>query len=146
MMFAMLVAIAVGCGKRGNEVAFDGDKSKITIAVIPKGTIHEFWKTVHAGAAKAAKELGVEIIWKGPLKEDDRDAQIAVVEDFISRGVSGIVLAPLDDSALRTPVSNAQRGGIPVVLFDSGMKGKNYVSYVATDNFKGGQMGGEYLG
>ena len=42
----------------------------LTIAVIPKGTSHEFWKSVHFGAEKAAKELGdVEIEWRGPVVE-----------------------------------------------------------------------------
>jgi ribose transport system substrate-binding protein len=119
------------------------DAKKSTIAVIPKGTTHEFWKSVHAGAVKASRELGVEIIWKGPLKEDDRDAQISVVEDFVSRGVQGIVLAPLDDTALRPAVRNAVNAGIPVVIFDSDLKGGEYTSFVATDNLKGGQLAGE---
>jgi len=118
---------------------------RTTIAVIPKGTTHEFWKSVHAGAIKAARELDVDIIWKGPLKEDDRDAQISVVEDFISRGVDGICLAPLDDTALRGPVKIAKRSGIPVVVFDSALKGEDYVSFVATDNYAGGFGAGEYM-
>jgi ribose transport system substrate-binding protein len=117
--------------------------STLTIAVIPKGTTHEFWQSIHAGANKAAKELGVEVIWRGPLREDDRDAQVSEVEGFISRGVSGIVLAPLDESALVGPVSDAMSRKIPVVIFDSGLKGDNYVSFVATDNNKGGRMAGE---
>ncbi|MHC4477013.1 MAG: ABC transporter substrate-binding protein [Planctomycetota bacterium] len=118
----------------------------MTVAVIPKGTIHEFWKTVHAGAESAGKELDVKIIWKGPLKEDDREAQISVVEGIITRKVAGIVLAPLDDVALRGAVDQAMGGGIPVVIFDSGLQGNNYVSYVATDNFKAGQLAGQYMG
>mgnify|MGYP003980123439 FL=1 len=110
------------------------EAEELTIAVIPKGTTHEFWKSIHAGAVKAAGEVGVEIIWKGPLKEDDREAQIAEVENFISRGVAGIVLAPLDDMALRVPVMNATRSGIPVVIIDSGLKSRDFVSFVATDN------------
>ncbi len=48
------------------------------IAVIPKGTTHEFWKSIHAGARKAELELkaagtNVQVIWKGPLKKDDRE-------------------------------------------------------------------------
>jgi ribose transport system substrate-binding protein len=121
-----------------------GDEG-LTIAVIPKGTIHEFWKTVHAGAEKAGRELNVEILWKGPLKEDDRSAQISVVENIIMRKVDGIVLAPLDDAALRRPVEEAMRNGIPVVIFDSGLQGDNYISYVATDNFKAGQLAGQYM-
>ena len=132
----------MGCGK---EDAPDENK-RLTIAVIPKGTIHEFWKTVHAGAEMAGQELDVDILWKGSLKEDDREAQISVVENIMTRGVDGIVLAPLDDAALRRPVDEAMRSDIPVVIFDSGLQGDNYVSYVATDNFKAGRLAGEYMG
>ena len=118
------------------------DPEKTTIAVIPKGTTHEFWKSIHAGAVKAQRELDIEIIWKGPLKEDDREDQIALIENFISRGVSGIVLAPLDDTALRVPVANAVRSGIPVVIIDSGLQSDDFVSFVATDNYRGGRLPG----
>ena len=74
------------------------------IAVIPKGTTHNFWKSIESGARKAGKELGVDIIWKGPMKEDDRAQQISIVQQFVSSGISAIVLAPLDDTALRGPV------------------------------------------
>ena len=116
-----------------------------TIAVIPKGTTHAFWQSIRAGAEQAGKELAVTIIWRGPLREDDRDAQVSEVEGFVSRGVSGIVLAPLDEAALVQPVNEAVSRKIPVVIFDSGLKGDNYVSFVATDNLKGGRMGGERI-
>ena len=91
------------------------------IAVIPKGTTHEFWKSIHAGAIKAAQELkadgiDVNIIWKGPLREDDREQQVQVVENFIARRVSGLVLAPLDARALVAPAESAVQAGIPVVV------------------------------
>ena len=143
-MFLLLLALGLcltGCDKKGSP----SQSERLTIAVIPKGTIHEFWKTVHAGAEMAAKELDVEILWKGSLKEDDREAQISVVENIIVRKVDAIVLAPLDDAALRRPVDQAMRSGIPVVIFDSGLQGDNYVSYVATDNFRAGQLAGEYM-
>lgn len=145
---ALLIA---GCGKKEesapqtNSVPKPSEK-KLTIAVIPKGTMHEFWKSVNAGAIKASEELNVNIIWKGPVKEDDRDAQISVMEDFLTKGVDGICLAPLDDAALRTPVSNAVKSNIPVVIFDSSLKGSDFCSFVATDNFKGGQTAGGCLG
>jgi ribose transport system substrate-binding protein len=119
--------------------------NKLTIAVIPKGTSHVFWQSVHAGAQKAATELGVDLVWRGPLREDDRDSQVSEVEGFVSRGISGIVLAPLDETALVTPVSNATRNKIPVVIFDSGLKSDDYVSFVATDNLKGGRLAGEHM-
>jgi ribose transport system substrate-binding protein len=137
-----LVALTAACSKQATPAS---SSSALTIAVIPKGTTHEFWQSIHAGANKAGKELGVEVIWRGPLREDDRDAQVSEVEGFISRGVSGIVLAPLDESALVGPVSDAMSRKIPVVIFDSGLKGDNYVSFVATDNNKGGRMAGEHV-
>jgi ribose transport system substrate-binding protein len=132
-------------GKEQNSVGSDQSK-KHRIAVIPKGTTHEFWKSIHAGANKAGRALGVEIIWKGPVREDDRDEQIKVVENFIASGVDGIVLAPLDDVALRRPAADAKREGIPVVIVDSDIKWKDRVSFVATDNYRGGVMAAERLG
>ena len=136
---SLLAAAACGGGKGNNAT------STTTIAMIPKGTSHIFWQSIHAGANQAAKELGVEVIWRGPLREDDRDSQVSEVEGFITRGVSGIVLAPLDETALAQPVADAMRRKIPVVIFDSGLKGNDYVSFVATDNLKGGQLGGDRL-
>jgi ribose transport system substrate-binding protein len=122
-----------------------GAGARMTIAVIPKATSHEFWKGVHAGALAAGKELNVDILWQGPAKEDDREEQIKVVDTIRSRGVSGILLAPLDNKALRAPVSNAVRAGMPVVIFDSDLDSHDYLSIVETDNYEGGRMGANHL-
>lgn len=121
------------------------------IAVVPKGTTHEFWKSIHAGAIKAQQELAaegvqVEVIWQGPLREDDREQQVRVVETFVARRVSGIVLAPLDNRALVGPVETAVRGKIPVVVIDSGLDSKAHASFVATDNREGGRIAARALG
>src|SRR6266478_1808540 len=133
---------SLACGAAGEP--------SYTVAVIPKGTTHEFWKAINAGAAKAQQELNghgckLEIIWKGPLREDDREAQIQVVENFTTRHVSAIVLAPLDSQALVRPVHTAISAGIPVVVIDSDLKSDKYVSFVATDNFKGGELAAERM-
>lgn len=146
-----VVASGCGGGGGGSEPAASPAARKLTIAVIPKGTTHEFWKSIHAGALKAAGELSrdgraVEIIWKGPLREDDREQQVQVVESFTSQGVDGIILAPLDANALVRPVEEARRLKIPTVIFDSGLASPEIVSYVATDNFKGGELAAERLG
>jgi ribose transport system substrate-binding protein len=146
------IFVATSCGGGGGLGAVSCDAGKpasspgaISVAMIPKGTTHQFWRSIHAGADRAAKELGAELIWRGPLREDDRESQVSEVEGFISRGVSGIALAPLDEAALVGPVNDAMSQKIPVVIFDSGLKGDNYVSFVATDNNKGGELGGQRL-
>jgi ribose transport system substrate-binding protein len=148
---ALALAGLAACGGSTPQPASTGGAAKYQIAVIPKGTTHDFWRTIQAGAIKAERELqgqGVDarVIWKGPLREDDREQQIQVVEGFLSQGISAIVLAPLDAQALVRPVEEAVRAGIPVVVFDSGLQSKAMVSYVATDNVKGGRMAGEHMG
>jgi ribose transport system substrate-binding protein len=115
------------------------------IAVIPKGTTHEFWKSIHAGALKAASEKDVEVIWMGPQREDDRQLQIQVVQNFISRDVDAIVLAPLDSRSLVRPVEAAVARGIPVVIIDSGLDSDKQASFVATNNYEGGRLGAQRL-
>ena len=122
--------------------------SMLTIAVIPKGTSHAYWKSVEAGADQAGKDLGVNIIYKGPVQEDDRAGQITLVNQFISDNVNGIVLAPLDDTALLPPVQSATEKKIPVIIIDSALKGdvgKDFVCYVGTNNKLAGKMGGDEL-
>lgn len=147
----VLLLLAVGCSGgsgTGTSGAGGDDANHIRIAVIPKGTTHEFWKSVHAGAVNAAMELGdVEILWKGPLQENDREGQINVMQEFITRQVDGICLAPLDSQALVPVVEEAGELNIPVVIFDSGLEGnpENYVNYVATDNRNGGALAARRL-
>jgi ribose transport system substrate-binding protein len=124
------------------------EEAHFKIAVIPKGTTHVFWKSVEQGAKQAGRDLNVEIIWKGPLKENDRAQQIQVVQQFISQRVDGIALAPLDFKALVGPVKAAGDRGIPVVILDSALEGepgRDFVSFVATNNEEGGRLGGERL-
>ena len=129
-----------------------GDSAKgFTIAVIPQGSTHEYWKSIHAGAAKAAQDLEangvkVNIIWKAPLREDDREQQTQVVEGFISQNVSGIVLAPFDSHALVRPVEEAAARGIPTLVVDSGLDSQKIISFVATDNKKGGALAADQMG
>jgi ABC-type sugar transport system substrate-binding protein len=122
-------------------------QAKYVIAVIPKGTTHEFWKSVHAGAENAARELGnVEIQWKGPLLENDLDGQITVVQDFVTKQVDGICLAPLSSQGLIDAVRQAKQANIPTVIFDSGLDDESLVvSYVATDNYEGGAIAAHRL-
>jgi ribose transport system substrate-binding protein len=123
-----------------------GEK-KLRIAVIPKGTTHEFWKSVHAGAARAAKEMGnIEVIWKGPQLETEREKQISIMQGFVTARVDGICLAPNDSQALVEYVNAAAQQKIPVVIFDSGLDDESkIVSYVATDNVQCGALAGRRL-
>lgn len=145
-----LKAALLALGLAGLAHGLFAADDKLTIAVIPKGTSHEFWKSIHAGAVKAGRELEtdgrtIELIWKGPLREDDREQQVQVVENFIGRRIDGMVLAPLDSQALVGPVETAGRAKIPVVIIDSGLNTDRIVSYIATNNYLGGELAADRL-
>ena len=158
---AGLTALLAGCGQHdtastttpagGSTPAASGGGATLQIAVIPKGTSHEYWKSIHAGANKAQQDLAksgtnINILWKGTESEGDRNGQVNIVETFITQHVSGMVLAPLDSQALVTPVQDAVSHKIPIVIIDSSLKTDAYSSFCATDNEKGGELAGAEMG
>jgi ribose transport system substrate-binding protein len=140
LLLGMAVLGTLGCQRKGT-----GPKRPV-IAVIPKGVSHSFWLTVKAGADAAGAEFDVEVDWKGPASETDISGQINIVEDAINRRVDGIVLAPSHGDSLVPMVQRAQREGVPVTIFDSGISTENYLSYVSTDNRAGGALAADRMG
>ncbi|MHB8638109.1 MAG: substrate-binding domain-containing protein, partial [Fimbriimonadaceae bacterium] len=152
--FAMVLALGAGIalvGCNGGDTANSSTTGSTTaggtaggktynISVIPKGSTHEYWKAVHAGANDAGAKFGATINFNGPLKEDDRDSQINMVENVINSDADAIVLAPLDSKALVKPVQEAIAKKKPVVIIDSALDGSGFVSFVATDNVNGGKL------
>jgi ribose transport system substrate-binding protein len=137
-----MLALALG----GCAGGTGGGSGRRQIAVIPKGTSHDFWKSVHYGADRAGREAGVDITWLGTDDETNKEGQIKIVDNLIARGVAGICLAPIDRDAFLPVVQRARRQGVPVVIFDSGLSDhSDIVSYVATNNHQGGTMAGEHL-
>ncbi len=128
-------AALAGCGRRTKKV----------IAVIPKGTSHLFWLSVQSGALAAGKEFGVDIDWNGPNQETEYSRQIEIMDSMIARHVDGIAVAASDRKSLLGSLNRAAAAGIPVTVFDSGVDGDNYMSFVATDNVDAGRMAARTL-
>lgn len=141
VLVALIASFTLASCNKGEKKA--GQK---TIAVIPKGVSHSFWQSVKAGADDAGRDLNVNIIWKGAAQETDYAGQINIVEDMINQQVDGIVLAPSHGDSLVPMVDRAQRAGIPLTIFDSGISSQNYLSYVATDNRQGGVVAARRMG
>jgi ribose transport system substrate-binding protein len=116
------------------------------IGVIPKGTAHVFWQSVHAGAEAAGREFHETVDWEGPANETDYARQIEIFDSMLNQHMTGIVVAASDRTTLNASLDRAARENIPVVVFDSAVDSENYVSFVATNNYEGGQMGARKLG
>ena len=135
VLMLLFILFAGGCGRSKKRV----------IAVIPKGRAHLFWQSVHAGAVAAARETGVDIIWNGPASETDYNGQLQIVEAMINRRVDAIALAPIDKKVMVGVVERSARENIPMIIFDSGIDTEQFVSQVATDNYRAGQMAAERM-
>ncbi len=131
----MLLGLGLGCSRSRQKV----------VGVVPKGLAHLFWQSIHAGAAAAGQELGVRIEWNGPSLETEYSRQIQIIESMIARRVDALAISPADRVALVSVVDRAMARGIPVTIYDSGLQGTNYTSYVATNNYAAGELGARRL-
>jgi len=142
VVFVVLVAVFVGIGvlRKG------GTKAEHRIGVIPKETESVYWEGVRQGALKAGAEEKYEILWDGPTVETDCERQIQIVEDMLLQKVDGVVLAPSNRKALVPTVEKTYARKIPCVIVDSDVDTDKYLSYLATDNHKGGVLAARRMG
>ena len=150
-LFLALAACLVlgGCGSKKNY--------KYRIAVIPKGLTHEHWQSVHRGADRAAEDLekegiAVEILWDGPIRENEATEQIRLVRQMVNEGANGLVLAPQHSKQMVDPVEKARARGVPTVIIDSNLDRDTLkenpdliVKYIATNNYNGGRLAAKHL-
>ena len=124
-------------------------QDKLNIVIIPKSNTALFWKLIRSGARLGAVASGgVDIPWRASQQENDIAKQISLVDQAVAEGASGIALAPLDNKALAESVAKATKKKIPVIIFDSALKGtagKDFLSFVSVDNKKAGSTAGEHL-
>jgi ribose transport system substrate-binding protein len=114
---------------------------------IPKTVNSTFWLAVWEGTKKAAAELGYkEVLYKGTAAQSDIAGQVNLVNDMVSRKVSGIMIAATDAKALVDPVEKAVAAGVPVVTLDSGVDSQKPYAYIATDNIAAAKTAADVLG
>lgn len=119
---------------------------ELKIAVVPKGTTHQFWQTIKAGAEAAGKEVNARILWNGPKSETDVKDQIDIINGFANQGADGVALAATDKSSLSPVVDDIQKKGLPVVIIDSGIEPDHSQAYIATDNVAAARLAAQEMG
>jgi ribose transport system substrate-binding protein len=143
---AILAAlITAGCEKETATRETSGGARHV-IAVIPKLTNTVYWRSVLAGAKEAGRDFGYEILWDGPDRETNSARQIAIVEDAINRRVEGVVIAPVDRTALVPSVEQLDQLNTPCVIIDSGLDTVRFLSFASTDNYQGGVLAARRMG
>jgi ribose transport system substrate-binding protein len=102
-----------------------------------------FWAALKNGMEEAGREFGVDVDYRAPISESDVDGQIVLLDQAIAEAPDAILLAANDRQRLLEPVLRAKNAGIPVIMFDSSIDydaDVPFVTLVATDNIKAGQL------
>lgn len=116
-----------------------------TIVFIPKAMDNVFWTTMRKGAQTAADEEGMRLVWKSTLTEGTPSEQIQKVYEAVTLKANGLILAPQDAWALSQPVDSLEKLNIPVLAVDSDIGTDRIISFIATNNIKGGALAAEQL-
>lgn len=144
VLFVVFIAVFIGIGiaRKGGS----GKQGIYRIGVVPKETASQYWKGVRNGAEQAGRDEGVIVLWNGPEVETDFERQIQILEDMMAQKVDGIILAAGSRNALVPMVEKVGARKIPCVIVDSGVDTDKYLSYMATDNYKGGALAARRMG
>jgi rhamnose transport system substrate-binding protein len=116
------LAVITGCGKSSTDSTSTmtpaaGGK-KVTIAMLPKAKGNAYFLSCKAGADKAAKELGVDLLFDGPT-DSNAAKQNEIVENWITLGVDAIAVAAENKEGISTALRKAQKAGIKVITYDA---------------------------
>ena len=138
MAAAMLFA---ACGGASSSPAASAAASAATgaapyVAIVSKGSQHQFWQAVQKGATDEAAKLGATITYEGPASESEVDKQLTMLQTALDKKPAAICFAALDSKAATPLLEKAKAAGIPVVGFDSGVDSDIPVTTVTTDNAK----------
>ncbi len=133
----LVVLFSVGC-----------KRTLPTVAVIPRTCGTALWEPEHAGAATVARSVGLNLYWNAPMRDDDTQTQISLIEKSVDRGMAGIVVSPIQSLPLRTPIRRVLAQGIPVVVVDTelGIPPGPKLGYVLNDEHAGGQIAARRVG
>jgi ribose transport system substrate-binding protein len=115
---------------------------QVKIAVIPQTEGNSIWDPAQEGTENAANPAGISIYWNAPAREDDVEAQIALVDRVVDGNYQGLVLAPDQALSLIAPVRRALARDIPTVIIGSPLPipaGGNLM-YILNDDVEGGRI------
>jgi len=144
----IFVVVTAGCN-RGERAATGG---RVRVGLVLKTLNSPFFIEMQRGAEEAAKRLDVDLVVQAAEREVDVEKQMQIIENLIQARVSALAVTPAGSREVVPAVGKANQANIPVVIVDTRLDGKaaadagvKTVSFVGSDNFKGGQLIGEHL-
>jgi len=114
------------------------------IGFVVKTLDNPYWVSLDAFGKETGEKLGVNLSAYSVGGESQIANEVSIMEDLISQGVDAIVMAPVDSKGIIPAIEDANAANIPVLVVDTAADGGELVTFIATDNRKGGQLAGQY--
>lgn len=139
---AALCLAATGCSVGDDAAA--GDEGGIGVTLIVKTNSNPFFVAMQEGAQEAADDLGVDLTMAAGSTDGDEASQITAIENAISRGDDGILIA-LNGPGVNDAIARAREAGLYVIALDTPPDPADVTDITfATDNREAGRLIGSW--
>lgn len=152
IILALVMAVSlIACGSKADDKQDEGGKSEITLGFCGMTMNNEYHIVVANGAKAEAEAQGVNILIQAGSEHASVDEQIAILENYISEEVDGIILVPTSSDGLYNPLKECKEKGIPVIILDTDVSEQVQkdldwdLPYFGTNNFDGAKLAGEWV-
>lgn len=139
----MAMGAFVGCESDSNSSGSGGKSESKKIGMVVSTLDNPFFVTLKTGAEAKAKELGYELVVVD--SQNDSSKELSNVQDLLQKGISTLILNPVDSDAAKSSVVQANNDKIPVITVDRQSNGGDVVCHIASDNVKGGEMAANFI-
>jgi ribose transport system substrate-binding protein len=142
VILALFLLVLGGCSS-SNETGGKKEEGKKKIALLMADLGNPFFHVLRDSVVKQGEELGYEVlVYDG---QNDASKQPSQIEDALQKGIEAIIINPADESSTANAIKDAIAQDIPVVTVDRAVEVDGVLSYLVTDNLKGGKLVGEWL-
>lgn len=143
MIATMAMGVFGGCSSSNDSSSSNQKSDSKKIGMVVSTLNNPFFVTLKEGAEAKAKELGYELLVVD--SQNDSSKELSNVQDLLQKGVSTLIINPVDSDAVESSVSQANDEKIPVITVDRISNGGDVVCHIASDNVKGGEMAGNFI-
>jgi putative multiple sugar transport system substrate-binding protein len=143
---ASLALMLTACSQSGEGGSKEksGDSKGGTIGIAMPTKSSERWIADGKNVVKELEAKGYKT--KLVYGEDDPETQVSQIENLITQGVKGLIIAAIDNKSLNSVLQEAADAKIPVISYDRLILGTKNVDYYASfDNEKVGRLQGTYI-
>lgn len=131
----------VACSTEGESGSAEGGNGGVGLAVSTQ--TNPFFVDLVEGAEAKAEELGVELYVTDA--GDDAAVQTSNVEDLLAKGISVLIVNPVDSDAIAPAVEDAIAAGVKVIAVDRVVNGVEVDCSIASDNVMGAELATNYI-